>query len=65
MPVINLNAYLRELYTAENTTETTYEYFYSKAEGEALDRTHLSEIGANYCANWLIQQFEAMGFPFV
>ena len=65
VPVINLNAHLRELYTAEGTTSSSYEHFYSKAEGESLDRTHLSETGANYCANWLIEQFESMGFPFV
>ncbi len=65
IPVINLNAHLRELYTAEGTNTTSYIDFYSQAEGESLDTTHLSEKGAFYCANWLISQFEAMGFPFV
>ncbi len=65
IPVINLNAHLRELYTAEGTTSATYEHYYSKAEGESLDRTHLSETGAKYCASWLMGQFESMGYPFV
>ncbi len=65
IPVINMNAHLRELFTAEGTTSTTYEYFYSQKEGESLDTTHLSEDGAMYCANWLISEFKEMGFPFV
>lgn len=65
IPIIDLNTHLRELYTDEGTTETTYEYYYSQAEGEKLDRTHLSETGANNCAEWLINKFKSLGFPFV
>jgi len=64
-PLIDMNAHLREVYTAEGTTQTTYENWYSLKEGEVLDRTHLSEEGAMHCANWLIGEFEEMGFPFI
>ena len=62
---VNVVTYTSEVYTAEGTTQTTYENWYSLKEGEVLDRTHLSEEGAMYCANWLIGEFEEMGFPFI
>ncbi|MGN0179857.1 MAG: hypothetical protein ACI4DY_10525 [Monoglobaceae bacterium] len=69
IPVIDLNAHLRELYTAMGTTSESYKYFYStntNEKGEVyFDSTHLSETGATYCANWLIDRFEIMGLPFV
>ena len=65
IPVIDLNEHLRNLYTADGTNETTYEGYYSQAEGEELDRTHLSRDGAFYCANWIYDQFISMGFSFV
>lgn len=64
-PLIDMNAHLREVYTAEGTTQTTYEHWYSLKEGENLDRTHLSEEGAMYCANWLLGEMKALEFPFV
>ena len=63
--IYDLNAHLRELYTTNGATETSYEYFYSQAEGEALDRTHLSQTGAEYCSDWLIEQFKNSALSFV
>lgn len=63
--IFDLNTHLRELYTADGATSTSYTSYYSQAEGEDLDTTHLSQTGAEHCASWLVERFKNVGLPFV